>query len=202
MPTRRANDAPGLGLATPSEPAPHDPSPPYHEIAEEARMSEPPPGSLGLRREDDDPWADEILERTPWRLVSAYRSGTITCRFPVMARKAQEPRRQRKPRVRPPDGLLTKGEAAAKLGCSTKTLDGHVAAGALRYVTIGHGTKRPRRMFTDVDLDTFIANQTRKDAPCPPSRTRVRRSGDTTSRSEVIAFTARRNARPSGKRKR
>src|SRR5262249_8628399 len=102
----------------------------------------------------------------------------------------------------PPDGLRTRAEAARKLRCSIKTLNGHVASGALRYVVIGHGTKRPRRMFTDADLDDFIANQTRKDSPCPSARTRVHRFGDTTSRSEVIAFTARRSARPSAKRKR
>jgi len=109
---------------------------------------------------------------------------------------------ERKPRQSRPDGLRTSTEAARKLRCSIKTLNGHVASGALRYVVIGHGTKRPRRMFTDADLDDFIANQTRKDSPCPSARTRVHRFGDTTSRSEVIAFTARRSARPSAKRKR
>ena len=54
---------------------------------------------------------------------------------------------------RPSDGLRTPAEAAARLGCSIKTLNGHVAAGALKYVIIGHGTKRPRKMFTDADLD-------------------------------------------------
>src|SRR5262249_53512472 len=68
-------------------------------------------------------------------------------------------------RLPPSDGLKSAAEAAAKLGCSVKTLNGHVAFGALRYVSIGHGTKRPRRMFTDADLDDFIANQTRKDSP-------------------------------------
>src|SRR5262249_17096233 len=66
----------------------------------------------------------------------------------------------RKPRVRPPDCLRTKAEAAARLCCSKKTLNGHVASGALRYVSMGHGRKRRRMMFTDADLDEFIANQT------------------------------------------
>src|SRR5262249_54975239 len=46
----------------------------------------------------------------------------------------------RKPRQSPPDALKTAAQAAAKLGCSIKTLNGHIASGALRYVIIGHGT--------------------------------------------------------------
>jgi len=104
----------------------------------------------------------------------------------------------------PPDGLLTPVEAARKLRCSVKTLFGHMASGALRYVVIGHGTKRPRRMFADADLDQFIANQTRKDVPCPSTRTETvaRRISTTTSKCEVIGFTARRNARRAAKPKR
>lgn len=106
-------------------------------------------------------------------------------------------RRPRKLRVRPSDGLRTAAEAAAKLGCSVKTLFAHADAGELRYVVIGHGTKRPRRMFTDPDLDELIANQTRKDTPCPSIRTRTvaRHTSTSTSKCEVIGFTARRNAR-------
>jgi hypothetical protein len=107
----------------------------------------------------------------------------------------------------PPSGkalLLTPREAAARLRCSGKTLFGHVASGALRYVAVGQGRKRPRKMFTDSDLNEFISNQTRKDlpAPWPSSRTRVRPTGASTSRSEVIAFSARQQAGTSGKRKR
>jgi excisionase family DNA binding protein len=104
-------------------------------------------------------------------------------------------------RIRPPDGLRTRAEAAAKLGCSVRTLDEHVASGALRYVAIGHGKKRVRRMFSDSDVDEFIAAQTRKDVPCPSTATRAHRTGTTTSGGEVVAFTARPNARPGGKPK-
>jgi hypothetical protein len=116
-------------------------------------------------------------------------------------------RRQRKLRAdgarkpRPPDGLLTRAQAAAKLNCSLRTLDGHVASGALRYVAIGHGKKRPRRMFTVADLDEFISNQTRKDVPCPSSATRARHIGGSTSNSKVIAFSAAPRPRPGAKRK-
>ena len=167
------------------------------------------PDPLDLDGEDvacpGDTYVWPSLEHVPWRLVSAHISlGAITGRFPgAMARKAPKPRRERKPRVRPPDGLLTKDDAAAKLGCSVKTLDGHVESGALRYVAIGHGRKRPRRMFTDADLDNFIANQTRKDVPCPSTRTGTvdRRISTSTSKCEVVGFTARRNARRAAKPK-
>jgi excisionase family DNA binding protein len=97
----------------------------------------------------------------------------------------------------PPDGLLTPAEAARKLRISVKTLLTHVAAGEIGYVIIGRGRKRPRRIFTGAALDEFIANKTRKDAPCPSTRTRTaaRRISTTTSKCEVIGFTARRNAR-------
>ena len=103
----------------------------------------------------------------------------------------------------PPDGLLTPAEAARKLRCSIKTLNAHVAAGDLCYVIIGKGTKRPRRMYAAADLDAFIANQTRKDVPCPSTspKTAAHRISTTTSKCEVIGFTARRNARRAAKPK-
>src|SRR5262249_8090066 len=48
-----------------------------------------------------------------------------------------------------PDGLKTAAQAAAKLNCSIKTLFGHVASGALRYVDVGHGRKRRHIRFAD-----------------------------------------------------
>src|SRR5262245_18588718 len=90
----------------------------------------------------------------------------------------------------PSVGLRTPAEAARKLHCSIKTLNGHVAAGDLRYVIIGKGMKRPRRMFADDDLDEFITTQSRKDVPCPSTRTRARHTSNLISSGEVIAFTA------------
>jgi hypothetical protein len=110
-------------------------------------------------------------------------------------------KRRHQHKQRSPDGLLTRAQAAAKLNCSLRTLDGHVASGALRYVAIGHGKKRPRRMFTDADLNAFIANQTRKDVPCPSTAAPARRSGSTIFGGEVIAFTGVPRPRPGGKPK-
>ena len=108
---------------------------------------------------------------------------------------------ERKLRQSPPDGLRTPAEAARALRCSIKTLNGHVASGALRYVIIGHGTKRPRRMFSVADLDQFIANKTRKDVPCPSTRIGARRFGNSTSGCVVTAFTGVPRPRPGAKPK-
>ena len=115
--------------------------------------------------------------------------------FAEIERLLPKPRRQRHPRERKPDDPMTMREAAARLGCSIKTLDGHIASGALRYVNIGHGSKRERKRITPADLNAFIEAQTRKDVPCPSSARSARRTGITTSNGEVIGFTARRNAR-------
>jgi excisionase family DNA binding protein len=114
---------------------------------------------------------------------------------------ASNRRRSRRPRLAPPDGLKTMREAAARLGCSEKTLKGHLENGEIGYVAIGHGTKRPRRMFTDADIDAFIANRTRKDAPCPSIAPRARHTSTSISSGEVIDFTVPRKPRPSAKPK-
>jgi hypothetical protein len=123
-------------------------------------------------------------------------------RAELQAAKQRQTTRQHRPRVAPPNGLRTLAEAAAKLGCSIKTLKGHIASGALNYVALGHGTARQQRRFTDTDLDAFIEAQTRKDIACLSDATRARRTGSTIFKSEVIAFSARRNARPDAKPKR
>src|SRR5262245_52645807 len=104
--------------------------------------------------------------------------------------------------VPPPDGLLTLAEVARRLRCSEKTLRAHLDAGDLRYVIIGKGTKRPRKMIAPADLDDFIANQTRKDSPvCRYIASRARRSSTSNSASEVIAFTGQPRPRPGAKPK-
>jgi hypothetical protein len=105
--------------------------------------------------------------------------------------------RQRKRRVTPPDGLKTAAQAAAKLNCSLRTLDGYVASGTLKYVAGGLGKQRTRKLFTDVDIAEFIATQTRQENPCPFDATRGRRSGSSISRSTVVAFSGLQR-RPSG----
>jgi hypothetical protein len=106
----------------------------------------------------------------------------------------------RKPRAAVPGGLLTAAQAAARLTCSVKTLDGHVRAGELKYLTLGRGTKRPRRRFDPADLDALIAARKKEAPPCSTTSP-APRIGTTTSRGAVIAFTDLQSRRPSAKPK-
>jgi hypothetical protein len=99
--------------------------------------------------------------------------------------------------------LKTAKQAAERLHTSVEQLIGFVRDGELRYVNLGRGKKRPRRMFTDEDLDEFIERRKRKEAGlCPSTNQPSRRTGNMTSKSEVIAFSARPNARAAAKPKR
>jgi|ERR1700722_15255312 hypothetical protein len=98
--------------------------------------------------------------------------------------------------------LRTPQEAAAKLRCSLKTLRAHVRSGALKYVIIGRGTKRPRYMLTDADIDEFILNRTvRNPQPCLSTDRKARRSTSSISGGEVIAFTALQSERAAAKQR-
>ena len=92
-------------------------------------------------------------------------------------------------------------EAAAKLRCSIKTLNGHVAGG--RSNTSSSATARSARARCS---PTPISTNS---LPLKPERilrvrsiaTRARHTGTSTSKSKVIAFTAVPRPRPGGKRK-
>src|SRR5262249_32869277 len=134
------------------------------------------------------------------RLFISYHWSDLAARQkirPLLLRQKAKP-----PVAPPPDGLLTRAEAARRLRCSEKTLRAHLDAGDLRYVSIGKGTKRPRKMIAPADLDDFIANQTRKDSPvCRYIASRARCSSTSNSASEVIAFTGQPRPRPGAKPK-
>src|SRR6516162_1475905 len=99
--------------------------------------------------------------------------------------------------------LRTPKEAAERLQISVDQLTGFAEDGEVRYVNVGRGKKRPRRRYTDDDLDEFIERRKRKEAGlCPSTNQPSRRTGNMTSKSEVIAFSARPNARTAGKPKR
>ena len=103
---------------------------------EPQQEAKPPDGRARLARG---------LEALLRQEVKPPQAGTIVPASPPSSR-------QRKPRHPPPDGLKTAAQAAARLGCSIKTLNGHVASGALRYVDIGRGRKRRHIRFADADL--------------------------------------------------
>lgn len=100
------------------------------------------------------------------------------------------------------NALHTPAEVAARLRCSRKTLDAHVRAGDIRYLIIGHGKKRPRRMFAEADVEEFIERQTRRDVPVEPTRRVTRRSTAAPPDDRVIGFMALRDRRNAEKRNR
>ena len=91
--------------------------------------------------------------------------------------------------------LLTPKIAAADLGISTKTLTGHADDGEIRYINVGRGKKKKRRMYTRPDLEEFKERRAQREVKCLSTGTRKARSTTTTSNSKVIAFTALRDAR-------
>jgi len=55
--------------------------------------------------------------------------------------------------------LYTPQEVAKQLGMSVKTLNAHARAGRIRYIPKGGSSKRPRRMFTAKNVQSFIERQ-------------------------------------------
>ena len=122
---------------------------------------------------------DAVAALTAEQRMHALASGevTLTCGIDIPPRFANwvaedAARSKIEQPTSPPDGLRTRAEAAHRLRCTVKTLNRYIASGALRYVPIGHGTKRQRKMFTAANLDEFIANQTRKVVSRPSSNSR------------------------------
>lgn len=84
------------------------------------------------------------------------------------------------------------GETARLLGVDSKTLRGHVRRGNIRFLVVGFGEQRPRREFRLADILEFLERMSRRE--CPSTAPRTRRSTTSTSSSEVVGFTARREA--------
>jgi hypothetical protein len=61
--------------------------------------------------------------------------------------------------------LLKPAEAADALRCTREHLTDLVHAGLIRYIIIGTGTKRIRRMFREADIVEFLNRQTRREQP-------------------------------------
>jgi excisionase family DNA binding protein len=81
--------------------------------------------------------------------------------------------------IHPNAPLRTPKEVAAQLGCSLRTLRVHVQSGALRYINVGNGKKRERRMFAESDVDAFIYQQSRKKTSDTPLNATHRNSTGT-----------------------
>jgi hypothetical protein len=91
----------------------------------------------------------------------------------------------------PPEPLHSSKEAAKILGMAVKTLNEHARMGRIRYIKKGGGTKRPRRMFTSKNIQSFIERQKVREVPaCPSTGSEIRLSTNTTFKSTVIDFMA------------
>jgi len=92
--------------------------------------------------------------------------------------------------------LRTPKYAAARLACSLQTLLAYVRAGTIKYVQVGVGAKRPRRMFTDADLDDFVVARTRREYPCQSASSRGPKSfGKHLDLKEIVSKALRDKAR-------
>ena len=98
--------------------------------------------------------------------------------------------------------LLLPKEAAERLRITTDQLKAFGDDGEIRYINVSRGKKRERRRYTDPDLDLFVERRARKGVgQCQSINQSERRSTPSTSRSEVIGFTARLNAERDAKLK-
>ena len=97
--------------------------------------------------------------------------------------------------------LLLPKMAAERLGVSTKTLNGYVRGGELRYIDVGSGGVKQRRRYTEDDLDAFVNRRAKRNVPCQSTSTKTARSTTSTSNSKVIGFMAQRDARADEKLK-
>lgn len=94
--------------------------------------------------------------------------------------------------------LLSAKEAAERLQITKDQLAALVQDGELAYINVGRGKKRPRRRYTDQDIDELVDRRRRREV-CLSGNPKAHRSTATTSGSAVIGFMARLNAPPAKK---
>lgn len=66
-----------------------------------------------------------------------------------------------------PDQLLTPKEAAARLAITVDQLADLVMDGAIAYIAVGRGSIRPRRRYTEADLNDFIERRRQREVSLP-----------------------------------
>jgi excisionase family DNA binding protein len=97
--------------------------------------------------------------------------------------------------------LLTPEQAATRLNITEDHLRALVGEGVIGYINVGLGKKRPRRRFTEADIDDFIERRRERDTPCQSIEISARRTTSTTSGTTAFGFMAARNARRDETRK-
>ena len=104
-----------------------------------------------------------------------------------------------KPRKRKtliPGGLYDLPAVAGKLNVTNEKVRGFVRAGDLKFINVGHGTKRSRYRFTDADINALIEKRKTQEILCPSSGPQSpRRISGSVFSLNVVGFTEARNAR-------
>jgi excisionase family DNA binding protein len=122
----------------------------------------------------------------------------------VVEEDTETPERKRKPLAIPDNvtpELLTIDQAAVYLNITDEQVSAFIADGSLDYINVGRGSTRPRIRFTKQDLDAFIDRRRQREAACPSTKSRTRRTTTSTSNSVVVGFVDRRNAQRAAKPK-
>jgi len=96
-------------------------------------------------------------------------------------------------------GLLPLAELAVLLGIDRKTLREHVKAGNIRYIAIGSGVERVRKVFAPADVAEFLALRSRLE--CPSSKPKNLHTINTASTFQAFDFTALREKQTSAAQK-
>ncbi|TGN80511.1 DNA-binding protein [Bradyrhizobium yuanmingense] len=91
--------------------------------------------------------------------------------------------------------LLTPEQAASRLNITEDHLRDLVNEGTIGYINVGLGKKRPRRRFTEADLNDFIERRRGRETPCQSIKTHGRPTTHSISSTPAIGFMAARNVR-------
>jgi|SRR5216683_1011270 len=104
-------------------------------------------------------------------------------------------RKRRKPK--PANGLHDILATAIKLNVTAEKVRAFVRDGDLKYINVGHGSKKPRYRFTDSDINELIEKRKQQETPqCQSLKPRSpRHTSGTGSKSIVVGFMEARNAR-------
>jgi excisionase family DNA binding protein len=104
------------------------------------------------------------------------------------------------------DALLNADQAATLLGITVPQLLALVDDGAVKFINVGRGMKRPRYRFERTDLDAFKASRAKiQEHTCRSTEGRGPNFSRSTSSSNVIGFqdarAVRRSAKPKGSKR-
>lgn len=94
------------------------------------------------------------------------------------------------------NGLLNSNQAAELLQVDLKILRRFRESGEIRYIRLGER----KILYRPEDLAAFVETRAIREKQCRPTNRKIRKSSNMISGGKVIAFTARRDKKPSGQR--